>query len=46
MNIPFFNYSKIYQRKKKSFQKIFDDIGNRGAFIMQNDLNEFEEQIA
>ena len=45
MRIPFFNYPAIYKKYKLDFQKIFEDIGDRGAFIMQNDLAEFEDII-
>ena len=46
MTIPFFNYPAVYQKYKTDFQEILDEIGGRGAFIMQNDLLDFERKIA
>ena len=44
--VPFFNYPRAYLDNKESLIKIFDDIGSRGAFIMQKDLREFEAALA
>nr|NQU93076.1 aminotransferase class V-fold PLP-dependent enzyme [Bacteroidota bacterium] len=44
-NIPFFNYPHLFSSSKENFMKIFYEIGNRGAFIMQNDLAEFESEM-
>ena len=46
MKIPFFNYPDVYLRHKNIFKKIIDDVGSRGAFIMQDDLLKFENKIA
>ncbi len=46
MNIPFFNYPRVYLDERDDLIKIFDDIGQRGAFIMQNDLLDFESALA
>jgi dTDP-4-amino-4,6-dideoxygalactose transaminase len=46
MKVPFFNYPSVYKRYKADFLKILDEVGNRGAFIMQNDLEKFEETLA
>ena len=46
MKIPFFNYPAVYEKYKKDFHKIFEDIGSKGAFIMQEDLENFEKEIA
>lgn len=43
--IPFFDYQGIYNRFEKEFQDIFHDVCSRGAFILQNDLIEFEDQL-
>ena len=43
-SIPFFDYPRLYLDHKKEMQKIFDDVGKRGAFIMQKDIIEFEKQ--
>ena len=46
MNIPFFNYQALFRENEKSLISIFSDIGRRGAYIMQNDLSDFELNIA
>ena len=46
MNIPFFNYPAVYLKYKNDFQKALDDIGSKGAFIMQDDLLQFEKKVA
>ena len=46
MKIPFFNYPSVYQKYKDEFQKALDEVGTRGAFIMQNDLLQFERKVA
>ena len=46
MKIPFFNYPAVYKKYKKNFQDIFDEVGSRGAFIMQDDLENFEKDVA
>jgi len=45
MNIPFFNYQSLFKQHEKNFIEIFSDVGRRGAFIMQNDLSDFELNI-
>ena len=42
MNIPFFDYPRLYLDQKEKMIEIFDDVSSRGAFIMQSDLVEFE----
>ncbi len=44
--VPFFNYPRAYLDDRENLLKIFDDVGSRGAFIMQKDLREFEESLA
>lgn len=46
MKVPFFNYPDVYLSDKNNFIKIFDNIGSNGAFIMQEELAEFEREIA
>ena len=46
MNIPFFNYASVYSEHRVAFQKILDEVGTRGAFIMQDDLAKLEKNIA
>ena len=45
-DIPFFNYPSLFKSNEKEFIKIFKDVGNRGAYILQKDLEEFEENLA
>ncbi len=44
--IPFFNYPFLYEEDKEKYKEIFDDIGSRGAFVLQKDLFQFEEDLA
>jgi dTDP-4-amino-4,6-dideoxygalactose transaminase len=46
MKVPFFNYQEVYKKYRSSFLKILDNVGSGGAFIMQNDLDIFENNIA
>jgi dTDP-4-amino-4,6-dideoxygalactose transaminase len=46
LTVPFFNYPRAYLDDRESLMKIFDDVGHRGAFIMQKDLREFELSLA
>ena len=46
MRIPFFDYPNIYTRFKKEFNTIFEEVCSRGAFILQDDLEKFEENLA
>ena len=43
--IPFFNYQFFYQQYSTQLNKIFNDVLSRGAFILQRDLEEFEEKV-
>jgi len=45
MNIPFFNYPYLYKSKENNFKEIIDDVCSRGAFILQKDLEDFEENL-
>lgn len=44
-NVPFFNYSYVFESQKKSFVSCLKEVGSRGAFIMQKDLAEFEQNL-
>lgn len=44
--VPFFNYQRVYLDERQDLINILDDVGGRGAFIMQKDLNEFEKKLA
>jgi len=45
MKIPFFNYPGLYAEHREEFLASIDDVLSRGAYIMQRDLADFEEQI-
>lgn len=44
--IPFFNYPHVFTSSKQELVDIFNDVGSRGAFILQKDCKEFEEKLA
>lgn len=44
--VPFFNYPYLFKSHEEEFVKIFKDIGSRGAYILQKDLRDFEENLA
>ena len=46
MNVPFFNYPRVYTDERDQLLKIFDEVGQRGAFILQQDLRDFETALA
>jgi dTDP-4-amino-4,6-dideoxygalactose transaminase len=45
-SVPFFNYSALFTRQEEELVSIFRDVGRRGAFIMQQDLRDFERNLA
>ena len=46
MKVPFFDYPRLFLDKKDDYLNIFNEVGSRGAFIMQNDVDEFEKNLA
>ena len=44
--LPFFNYPHLFESQKEEFLKIICDVGTRGAFIVQNYLIDFEQNLA
>jgi dTDP-4-amino-4,6-dideoxygalactose transaminase len=46
MHVPFFPYPRVFTDHEQELTNIFKDIGSRGAFIMQRDLETFETQVA
>ncbi|MFM2124428.1 MAG: UDP-2-acetamido-2-deoxy-3-oxo-D-glucuronate aminotransferase [Acidobacteriota bacterium] len=44
--IPFFNYPHLFTSEEEELVSIFRDIGRRGAFILQQDLERFERNLA
>lgn len=45
MKIPFFNYQALFKSKEKEIMTTFHDVLSRGAYILQKDLDQFEENI-
>jgi dTDP-4-amino-4,6-dideoxygalactose transaminase len=45
-NVPFFNYPRAFLDDRDDLLKIFEDVGRRGAFILQQDLRDFEANLA
>jgi dTDP-4-amino-4,6-dideoxygalactose transaminase len=44
-SIPFFNYPSLFLNEEAQLVEIFRDVGRRGAFILQQDLVEFESNL-
>lgn len=44
--VPFFDYPRVYLDDREALLEVIDAVGTRGAFIMQQDLREFERQLA
>ena len=45
-NVPFFNYPYLFKSREEDFVRIFKDVGKRGAYILQKDLRDFENNLA
>jgi len=45
-DIPFYDYSRAYLDDQEELLEIFKNVGERGAFIMQQDLLDFEVTLA
>ena len=45
-NVPFFDYPRAYLDDRDKLIEIFESVGQRGAFIMQQDLTDFEKALA
>jgi dTDP-4-amino-4,6-dideoxygalactose transaminase len=44
--IPFFDYPYVFTSQEEELKSVIRDVGRRGAFIMQKDLNNFETNLA
>jgi dTDP-4-amino-4,6-dideoxygalactose transaminase len=44
--IPFFPYPQVFLSEEEELVSIFREVGRRGAFILQQDLIRFEENLA
>ena len=45
-SVPFFNYPNVFTRFEKELTEIMLNVCRRGAFIMQQELDEFEKNLA
>ena len=45
-SIPFFPYPQVFLSEEDDLVAIFRDVGRRGAFILQREVAEFEENLA
>ena len=43
--IPFFNYPLLFNQRRDEYMSALEDVHSRGAFIMQKDLEEFENSL-
>ena len=46
MKVPFFDYPRLFLDKKDDFINLFSEVASRGAFILQKDLAEFEQNLS
>lgn len=46
LSVPFFDYPAIFARYETEYMAIIGDVLARGAFIMQKDLEEFENRLS
>ena len=44
-DVPFFNYPHVFVSKEEQLLEVIKDIGRRGAFILQQDLERFERGL-
>lgn len=44
--VPFFNYPALFSEHKEKYLDTFSNVLSRGAYIMQSELEEFEEKLA
>ncbi len=45
MKVPFFNYPHLFESEKEGLIDVIKDVGGRGAFIMQKDMEIFEKEL-
>ena len=44
--VPFFDYPQLYLSQKERMDSAISSVVNKGAYILQNDLVEFEKKLA
>jgi len=45
-HIPFFNYPQLFTSQEDEIMSLLRDVLRRGAYVMQKDLSEFEDNLA
>lgn len=45
-SVPFFDYPFVFSSQETELLAVVQDVGRRGAFILQRDLTEFENNLA
>lgn len=45
-SVPYFDYRQVFTSEEAALLAIVQDVGRRGAFIMQDDLADFEAHLA
>lgn len=46
MKIPFFNWAGLYLENREEYLRVIDSTLSKGGFILQDDVTEFEENLA
>jgi len=46
LNVPFFNYPNVFTRFESELTEVILDVCRKGAFIMQQELEDFEKNLA
>ena len=46
MQVPFFDWSGLYAERADEFNKVITNVLSKGGFILQKDVEEFEESLA
>jgi dTDP-4-amino-4,6-dideoxygalactose transaminase len=46
MKVPFFDWAGLYRERADEFARIMDETASRGGFILQRDVDEFEDRLA
>ena len=44
--VPFFDYSALFSGHEEQLRKIFSSVSEKGAFIMQDELEIFEDNLS
>lgn len=44
--VPFFNYPHVFSARQQEISDVIQDVSQRGAFILQRELEQFEQSLA